>query len=502
MRYALREYQKEAIEALRANMRAGIRRQVLCSPTGSGKTEIAIHMIAAAIEKNSRVFFVCDRQTLVNQTSKRFWENDLPHGVLMGDDSTNIWHHNLICSAQTLESRPWMMERHPPDLVIMDECHELRRKILAEILKRDHWAIGLSATPFTRGLDEFYYEKPVNVTTTTKLIREQYLSPVRVVAAKEINLDGLRVATNGEWSKDEVSQRVVQVTGEMVEDWERHTQEIFGGPVPTIVFCPSVADSEAAAERFQRAGHDFRAVTYRQKSYEKEKIIEAYKNGEHMGLISCVSLSRGFDAPLTRCMIDAYPLRRALAMHIQKLGRIMRIWPGKEFGLLIDMAGNWLGFYEASMRFFDEGCDQLDDSRLQKVQRKQNVSTSDHTCRDCEAILPPGTRVCPWCGAAQKRKRGKLQEVTGELIEVDGLTGKRKKLPYQGDWWPELCAGAMKIASGDAARARKIALAQFKAIFGKWPRAEFQPINREPDPAVQKYTYNQYRRYLAKRMKA
>ena len=54
-----------------------------------------------------------------------------------------------------------------------------------------------------------------------------------------------------------------------------------------------------------------------------------------------MALTKGFDAPATMCMIDAYGLRKSLMLHIQKIGRIMRTAHNKEFGLIIDHVSNW-----------------------------------------------------------------------------------------------------------------------------------------------------------------
>ena len=343
-------FQSESVEALRENMRRGVLRQVLCSPTGSGKTEIAMAIVKEAQAKGSNVVFIADRQTLVTQTSERFANAGIRHGVAMGDQTYGRSEPIQICSAQTLEKRGFFFsgsvktidetitEFHERQihLAIVDECHEVRKKIIEELKSRHIRTIGLSATPFTKGLGK-HYSDVVNVTTTNELVKSKYLSPLKVaIAQSEVNVDGLKVQNTGEWFREELSERVAVVTGDIVPEWISRTLEFFGGPVKTIAFCASVADSEILAEKFQEAGHDFRVVHYKQSSAEKQEIINRFRNGQHIGLISCVALTKGFDVPETLCMIDAYPLRKAFHMHVQKLGRVMRIAPGKEFGLVID----------------------------------------------------------------------------------------------------------------------------------------------------------------------
>ena len=497
MIFELRQYQIDAVEALRQNLRDGVIRQVLCAPTGSGKTEIAMNIVEEASKKGSRVYFICDRQTLVNQTSQRFLENGISHGVLMGASSKYLWNDLLICSSQTLESRGFGWRRtsnswdsepriaQNPDLVIIDECHEIRKKIVDYVKEKGIRAIGLSATPFSPVLRK-YYETLVNVTTTQDLITDGFLSPLKIVAAKnEVDVEGLKLNTNGEWVRRDVSDRVMQITGHIVPEWEKQTQKYFNGPQPTIVFCPSVADSEDVAQKFQEAGYDFRVVHYKQSAEEKQRRVDAFKEGRHLGLISCVALTKGFDAPETQCLVDAYPLRKSLAMHIQKIGRVMRIARDKDFGLVIDHAGNWLGFYDATHAFFESGQKELPKETDKQAVRKKKEETAHLTCKSCGYIFPPGedAEICPACGATRRRKRGRLQVLEGELGEIDVVDKKGRKLPFNGNWWDEICKVACRIARNkmtgriDTTKAKKMAFARYRAIFGKWPDDPFLIID-------------------------
>ena len=518
MRFDLRPYQIESVEALRENLRKGITRQILCSPTGSGKTEIAMHIVEESAKKGKRCYFICDRQSLVLQTSARFHDNGIVHGVLMGTQSSATWRNTMIMSAQTLESRGFKfkypsestfgrwIEAPDPDLVIDDECHDIRKKIISYLVERGICTIGLSATPFSAGLHQIY-DAVVNVTTTSKLLAEQYLAKVNVVSANvQANVENLALRNNGEWAKEDVSGRVMRIIGEVVPEWERRTAEYFGGPKPTIAFCPSVIDSMDLAEKFQARGYDFRTVHYRQSSELNQEIINCYKRGGCLGLISCIALTKGFDAPATQVMIDCYPLRKSFTLHIQKIGRVMRIADGKDDSLIIDHAGNWLGFLEDTHAFFDLGCPDLSNEKLHKTTRKK-IKTGVHDCKNCGFIFPPVTREqpalseCPSCGTARKRPRGRMQTIHGELEQVDVVDGKGRALPFQGDWWEQICAVASRMATDDT-KAKRIALAKYHSIFGRWPGGrKFVRTDIEVDESVERYLHRQFQRWLISKRK-
>ena len=518
---SLRPYQAEAVDALRDNVRKGVRRQVLCMPTGSGKTVVAMALIAAALRQGSRAYFAADRLSLVEQTSARFHEFGIPHGILRDKKrSRRLWEDALICSSQTLEARGFAFERPAvgifeygapapdPDLLVIDECDEIRQRLIKYVIDRDILTLGLSATPFSKGIGGIY-ETVVNVTTTTELIASEDLVPVTVVAPPrvQVEVDGCRLKANGEWDEEDLSERVMQITGDVVTEWEKHTAFYFEGPVPTIGFFPTVADATDAAERFQRAGHDFRVISYRNTPELNQAQIEAFREGKHVGLLSCVALTKGFDVPQVQCMIDAYPLRRALGRHIQKVGRTMRPFPGKTIALLIDAAGNWLGFRVPTRAFFDHGVDRLDSSKHRNATRNTNPeSLASLKCHECGFVWPerakddPPITVCPLCGAARKRARRTLHVAPGSLEQIDVVDGKGQPLPWEGDWWPELCAVASAITPDDE-RAGRIAFAKHHWIFGRYPPTgtAFARVNRYPHPVVEEYSRKGYGRWLATR---
>ena len=169
----LRDYQRAAIDDLRSGLRDGHQRQILCAPTGSGKTEMAIHLIQEALAKRSRVLFICDRRILVEQTSQRLAGYGIPHGVYMARQSFGRSMPVQVASAQTIEAADRMPDA---DVIIIDEAHTQRKAILEACRASDAPLVGLTATPLTLGLTETY-TRVVNATVTNRRIEHLLRAP-------------------------------------------------------------------------------------------------------------------------------------------------------------------------------------------------------------------------------------------------------------------------------------------------------------------------------------
>ena len=57
----LRGYQNDTLDGLRRGFAAGYRSQMLYSPTGGGKTEMAIALLDATHKKGNRAAMILDR---------------------------------------------------------------------------------------------------------------------------------------------------------------------------------------------------------------------------------------------------------------------------------------------------------------------------------------------------------------------------------------------------------------------------------------------------------
>lgn len=428
----LRPHQVEAVEKLRRGIRSGLRRQILVAPTAFGKTECAAHIIQQSQEKRATAWFIVDRIPLIDQTSERFAEYGIEHGIIQANHPMTDYRQRVqIASAQTLARRSidWV-----PDLIVIDEAH-CQYKATIDLVERAGSAkvIGLTATPFTAGMAD-HWDGLVNGATVNFLLKQGWLSPIRIKACVAPDMQGAKKKFTGEYEEEEAGQRGITIIGDVVQTWVEQTAKHFGGPAKTIVFSPSVAHGAELCRHFAEAGYNFQQLSHLDEDGDRRTKIAEFRRADSAihGLVSCAVLTKGFDVPDVLCGISCRPYRKSFSSHIQELGRVMRISPGKEFGLWLDHSGNSIAFADDTAWLYEYGVDTLSDAaKRDSIAREPSESIRRKAfCGECGTQMRAGSDVCPSCGW-QRQQLGEIRVVQGELIDFE-ISTKEAFQPRKG----------------------------------------------------------------------
>jgi len=490
----LRPYQAETLDALRKGFASGKRSQILYAPTGAGKTEMAIALLEATRGKGNKAAMILDRIVLCDQTSRRLERYNIDHGVMQaGHWRFRPYESIQVCSAQTLEKRgdfPGL------NLLIVDECHQTRKQTV-EFIKNNPEirVIGLTATPFTKGLGSIY-DNVVSTVTTKDLVDDNVLVPLRVFISKEIDMEGAKKVA-GEWSQQEATTRGIKISGDIVAEWIKKTHEIFGRPRKTIVFCAGVNHGVDLSQRFAKEGYNFICVSYRDDDQFKKDVIEDFTKPDTKihGLIATDILTKGFDVPDVMIGVSARPFSKSLSSHIQQMGRVMRGNPDnpedKPYALWLDHSGNYLRFQEEWDAVFTGGVHELDDGAEKAKKEKSKKEKEESKCPRCEALWHSGSDTCTHCGFVRE-SRSNIIDVPAEMHELKGSGNREDKQ----EWWSML-QWYMKYGGWSSGRAAHT----FKDKFGVWPRALSDNV-LDPNPEIEKFIKQRLRAYIHGQKKA
>ena len=416
MRHDLRDYQETAIDKLRSAFAAGKRRVLLQMPTGAGKTATAAAIIRSALGRGRRIIFTVPALSLIEQTIESFKRDGIHDiGVIQGihvltDKSQPV----QLCSVQTL-SRRFIPDA---DLVVIDEAHVLY-KLYDRWFNDPAWAnipiIGLSATPWTKGLGKLY-EQLIIGTTTEELIEQKYLSPFRVFAPSHPDLEGVRTVA-GDYDVDGLDKAMnkTQLTADIVQTWLEK-----GESRPTLCFAVNRAHAANLSDAFNKAGIRTGYMDGMTPVDEREEMFAEFRDGQYKILCNVGVLTTGVDLPMVSCLILARPTKSEI-LFTQIMGRGLRISDGKADLLVLDHSDTTqrLGFVT------DIHHDQLDDGtkRVSSGSRDREEPLPKE-CPSCTYLRPAKVKVCPNCGFEPKPLSG-VRIVEGELQEVSGK-GKHK----------------------------------------------------------------------------
>lgn len=468
--------------------------------TVTHNTVIALGFMQAATEAGSKSAFLTDRTALIDQTSQAMDKYGIRHGVMQADHwRSSPYALVQLVSAQTLGRRlgkGGYVDHHLRDLkfVLIDEAHTIYQSTLDWLATLpEHVAvIGLTATPFTKGLGK-HYQAIINAATTDGLVAAGVLVKPIVYSAVEADMSGVAVKSTGEWDDHGLESAGVKIVGDVAAEYLRRTTEHFGGPVKTIVFSSTVVHGEEICRAFAGIGLNFQNISYHDDEDERRAKIAEFRKPDSAitGLVSCDALAKGFDVPDVRVCILGRPLRKSLTTHIQQIGRVMRSARGKDKALVIDHTGNALRFLNDTVDFWAKGVDELDEN-AEKDKAPRSVTEKerkDLVCGGCKAVMLPGMRVCPACGWERPQRTSNVTVVTGNTQKLELRRNASRRFDF--DNHPMLRDPAVAYQcflaysadrkGGDNDAARKWAAGLYKGVYDQWPPRRFHLLPHAPD---------------------
>lgn len=413
----LRPRQVKAVEDIAAAYQAGYCAPTLVAPTGAGKTATATHIIRRALAKGKRVWFVAHLREILQSTSSRLTAEGIPHGWIaagvVGDRRLPV----QCVMIQTLARRTHAYE--PCDLMIVDEAHLAVSNTYQDVFK---WAkagpkfykrggchlLCLTATPQRldgRGLCEIS-DTIITTCGAQELIDEGLLSPVRYLKADKPDLSGVHTVA-GEYNQHELSAIMQKpaIVGSALAHYKQ-----YGTGRPGLGFAVDIASAKRMSDEFRSAGIRSVAVSGEDDQQARDYALTAIQHGELDFIWSCRLLVAGVDVPPLSYISDIRPTK-SLTQYRQGIGRGMRTHPGKTNLIYADHSSN-----------IDTHGNPLIDLPWTLDGTAASGKQGGMTVRTCPSCFAPGPSVrafCGTCGFEFPVTARELEEVAGQLVEVE-----------------------------------------------------------------------------------
>jgi ribonuclease E len=305
-------------------------------PTASGKTIAAAGFVEAA--RTLGVLILTHRRLLVTQ-----FQNDLTETGYAGrfTDAILAGHEPLRPDPLTIQTYAWFarhvgdLSRDAYQLVICDEAHTaLGEKTSAAIRSfPEPMYIGMTATEqlIAKQVSDVF---PVSVDDLPlqDAARRGLIAPLRCLRVPPVAAINQVPIVGGDFDQEVLAktldhQALNQAAASLYRDRFDST--------PGIVYAAGVDHAYNLAQEFRATGLKAEAVSGKTPPLKLAETLAAYERGEINVLINAMLLAEGWNSPRATVCMHLAPTA-SKRVYQQRIGRIMRLHPRKEAGIVVD----------------------------------------------------------------------------------------------------------------------------------------------------------------------
>lgn len=367
-------------------------------PTGAGKSIIIAEFCRQSLEwwDDTRILVLTHQKELIEQDARKLL--DIWPEAKIGLYSASLKIKDLsmpitFASIQSIGKKKVM----PFDIILIDEAHlinneetGLYRKFLSSMINSR--IIGLTATPFrlgqgllTEGKNALFTDiiQPVSI---LELQRDGYLAILRSKTTfTKIDVSDVHVR-GGEYIESELQEKVNVYTSNVAIVDEIIKSAAYYKRSHWLIFCAGVEHAQTICNLMQDAGIKAGCVTSKMEIWEREDMLDAFKQGKLTALTNANILTTGFDYPDIDLIAMLRPTKSP-GLYMQMAGRGLRLKSQGGDCLVLDFAGN----------VETHGPIAYIKPPKAKTENGSGVVPMKE-CPECLEIVPASIRICPSCG--------------------------------------------------------------------------------------------------------
>jgi DNA repair protein RadD len=412
------------------------------------------------------VIFTAPRLVLVDQSFSRFVANGIDPEMMGIIQANHPWSRPdaplQIASVDTLERRGFPENI---DVALIDECHIRREGVEKWLASAKHLFIGLSATPWRRGMG-LVWDDLIVPGTIDELIEEGYICKSRVFAPSHPDLSGIKKVA-GDFHEGQLAERMSgdKLVADVVLTWCEKAEGR-----PTLLFAVNRAHADVLHQQFQAAGVASAYVDADTPREERAQMGRDLERGQLKVICSVQTMTLGVDLPV-HCVSYCRPTWSEM-MFCQALGRGLRPLPGKEYALILDHSDTHrrLGMV-ADIYGMHGGLDHRKPGEKVAGCHKELPVIAPTECKGCGALMAPRITKCEACGWVRKA-HSRVETVDGELVEMErGMRLAHKENREMTHDQKALWFAQLKGFGEENGYKAGWAPNKYKHKFGVWPNA-------------------------------
>ncbi len=323
-------------------------------PTGTGKTYVMASVVKWFLDnyENGEMWIVAHRRELVEQMQQTLDRFCLDYGekemVMKAKVRIRVlsiqWLGRHIVELEKAECKP--------GLIVVDEAHHALARSYQDLFVRNFTAmkLGMTATPCRMKKESFgkLFNNLLTSPPTKDFIKRGYLAPYDYVVIGQFSQDQLTInslkgrGSDGDYSIKEMDEKlnVPQSIKRLHESVVKYADGKKG-----IVYAIDIDHAQMIASYYEAMGIKAVALDSKTPSKTRQRMVEAFRNGDLECLVNVNLFDEGFDCPDVEYIQMARPTL-SLAKYLQMVGRGLRINHEQKdkVCMIIDNVGNYRKF--------------------------------------------------------------------------------------------------------------------------------------------------------------
>lgn len=332
--------QRKALKELARYRDTGVKRALIISATGSGKTYLAA--FDARNFDAKRVLFVVHRETILKDAKQTFMNvfgAEKTCGLYTGN-SKDLDCDYVFASSNMLARHLTEFDKNEFDYICYDEVHHIVAECGKKILNyfNPEFLLGLTATPERMDNQDIFELFEQNVPFELRLrdaINNDLVVPFHYYGIRD------DLINYGEDDKNKVSKNIAESDNIdfIVKEIEKH--RLPNEKLKAVAFCTNIAHCSLMANELAMRGYSTVALTGENNTGERIKAFNDLQDETNDLEIICTVdiLNEGVDIPAINTVLFLRPTESS-TIFLQQLGRGLRKYQNKQYLTVLDFIGN------------------------------------------------------------------------------------------------------------------------------------------------------------------
>ena len=332
--------QRKALRELRRYRDTGVKKALIISATGSGKT-----YLAAFDARNfgaKRLLYIVHRESILKDAKESFikvFGAERTYGFYTGNENS-LEADFIFATSNMLGRHLDSFKKDEFDYIIYDEVHHVVAETGKKIFEyfEPEFILGLTATPERMDNQDIFTLFDQNVPFELRLrdaINNDLVVPFHYYGIRDqlvdySSKDKMTIA------KNIAEQNNIEFIKSQIEKYRKP-----GEKLKCIAFCTNIQSCKLMAEELYEEGYHTISLTGINDTGVRIKAFKDLQDDNNLLEIICTVdiLNEGVDIPQVNMVLFLRPTE-SQTVFIQQLGRGLRKYPGKDYVTVLDFIGN------------------------------------------------------------------------------------------------------------------------------------------------------------------